>query len=691
MQAFIALKATWQNVRIKILHTTAKSAFVSKLPTRIIVVLDSYSNIISVGESSNEDQKMKDVPALSDSNVSKEAFYELLRDQIKAIVEDQTFWVTNLSNASAVIYHGLQSLEQFQKKPINWAGFYVTDPKEPNKLILGPFQGKIACTEIPFGKGVCGKAAQTMETQIVKDVHAFPGHIACDAASRSEIVVPLVVEGVIGVLDIDCEEPEGFSEEDRVGLEAVAKVIIESCVCLVLPSNPIKCIDEAKCESIQEEENVLRSLNIINQEAITDVSTITVGSTDEAEEEEDDENDDDDDDNYDDDDDAPIETFVRKVNSDESATGEDVILEQCLDTLGLSIMDEGGKKNSLKRRLRKVLKISTRASTPPTPPLTPCRSPSTPFPSQGRPTCTEQKYQTMTPVPLAKTYRNGTTAYSPQLNTKTICANNDEWIASSSISSCSSTLSAASFSTTADSCVSYATSHTAAYNTCPLPSVASSPPPLITPDIQPRPSCSSRFISAFQKFTSKKSSSISAKKNSNNALSDALQSRPAVKPMPTKSSTFTNKLKSTRMTRSLSSSSLVPNWSRRGKDTRRKSTANSAYSGRSKKPTKSILKHPQPLKHRNGSSDDLLPLFHVQQEQRLRIAQYKKKSISFAKVAAVCETYSKQDYDRSSDPDAVCTRLTAAMAQRIKEELNQYKLQEMQVHQQSRVNTHFFL
>ncbi|KAG0165877.1 hypothetical protein DFQ28_008175 [Apophysomyces sp. BC1034] len=174
---------------------------------------------------------MKDIPTLADSNVSKEAFYNLLREQVKALVEDQTFWVTNLSNASAIIYHSLRSLEHFQNKPINWAGFYVTDPKDPKKLILGPFQGQIACTEIPFGKGVCGTAAQTMETQIVKDVHAFPGHIACDAASMSEIVVPLVVEGrVVGVLDIDCEQPEGFDDQDRVGLEAVAKVIIESCV-----------------------------------------------------------------------------------------------------------------------------------------------------------------------------------------------------------------------------------------------------------------------------------------------------------------------------------------------------------------------------------------------------------------------------------------------------------------------------
>ncbi|RUP48298.1 GAF domain-like protein [Jimgerdemannia flammicorona] len=127
--------------------------------------------------------------------------------------------VTNLSNISALVYHGLQSLERAKTKPVNWAGFYFTDPKDPNTLILGPFQGKIACTVIPFGKGVCGAAAATKQTQLVRDVHAFPGHIACDSASNSEIVVPLVLPSgrVIGVLDIDNEAIEGFDEDDKVG------------------------------------------------------------------------------------------------------------------------------------------------------------------------------------------------------------------------------------------------------------------------------------------------------------------------------------------------------------------------------------------------------------------------------------------------------------------------------------------
>ncbi|KAI8338923.1 GAF domain-like protein [Chlamydoabsidia padenii] len=174
---------------------------------------------------------MKDIGTNTNPHLPKVEFYTDLAEQIKAITEDQTFWVTNLSNASAVIFHELNSLAHFQEKPINWAGFYITDPNNDQRLILGPFQGKVACTEIPFGKGVCGAAASTMETQLVRDVHEFPGHIACDSASNSEIVVPLVVNGkLIGVLDIDCQEKDGFGEEDKTGLETIAKIIINNCV-----------------------------------------------------------------------------------------------------------------------------------------------------------------------------------------------------------------------------------------------------------------------------------------------------------------------------------------------------------------------------------------------------------------------------------------------------------------------------
>ncbi|KAI9257756.1 GAF domain-like protein [Helicostylum pulchrum] len=173
---------------------------------------------------------MKDIQVNTDPTLSRKEFYSELLEQVQCICEDQTFWVTNLSNASTVIYHGLISLEHFQEKPINWCGFYITNPKNSQQLILGPFQGKVACTVIPFGKGVCGTAASSKEPQLVRDVHEFPGHIACDSASNSEVVIPLVKDGrVLGVLDIDCEKIEGFTQEDKDGLEAIASVIVKCC------------------------------------------------------------------------------------------------------------------------------------------------------------------------------------------------------------------------------------------------------------------------------------------------------------------------------------------------------------------------------------------------------------------------------------------------------------------------------
>ncbi|KAF9579848.1 hypothetical protein BGW38_003727, partial [Lunasporangiospora selenospora] len=129
---------------------------------------------------------------------TKEEFYADLESQVGALVDGQRNWVTNLANVSALIYHGLRAVTN---KPINWVGFYVLDQelqsRQPPKaaLILGPFQGKIACTNINFGRGVCGTAAAQAKTLLVKDVHKFPGHIACDAASQSEIVVPLILDG----------------------------------------------------------------------------------------------------------------------------------------------------------------------------------------------------------------------------------------------------------------------------------------------------------------------------------------------------------------------------------------------------------------------------------------------------------------------------------------------------------------
>src|SRR3954454_15023574 len=134
--------------------------------------------------------------------------YTLVQKQILALVEDEPNQVANLSNAAAL-------LNQFLDR-INWVGFYLMDGDE---LVLGPFQGLPACVRIPVGKGVCGTAVAQKATIVVEDVHAFPGHIACDAASNAEIVIPLIKnDEVIGVLDIDSPIKKRFSKEDQAGL-----------------------------------------------------------------------------------------------------------------------------------------------------------------------------------------------------------------------------------------------------------------------------------------------------------------------------------------------------------------------------------------------------------------------------------------------------------------------------------------
>ncbi len=148
----------------------------------------------------------------------KPALYALVCQQIAALTDGVPHLIANLANASAVLNEALTD--------INWVGFYLV---EEGRLVLGPFQGKTACIEIPCGRGVCGTAMATNETQLVYDVHQFPGHIACDSASNSEIVVPLRKDGaVVAVLDIDSPSIGRFDEADRVGLEQVAK-IIEGC------------------------------------------------------------------------------------------------------------------------------------------------------------------------------------------------------------------------------------------------------------------------------------------------------------------------------------------------------------------------------------------------------------------------------------------------------------------------------
>ncbi len=155
---------------------------------------------------------------LIDSHLPKPEIYRQLNASLAALLEGERNWIANLANAAALLYHTLPE--------INWAGFYLL-PEGSGELVLGPFQGKPACVRIAVGKGVCGTAAAARETQVVADVHAFPGHIACDAASRSEIVVTLIAEGeVIGVLDIDSPTVRRFDEEDQAGLQAFAVCLL---------------------------------------------------------------------------------------------------------------------------------------------------------------------------------------------------------------------------------------------------------------------------------------------------------------------------------------------------------------------------------------------------------------------------------------------------------------------------------
>ena len=141
--------------------------------------------------------------------------YKVLCKQISALTQDIPYPISNLANASALLWQELDRL--------NWAGFYLM---ENGILVLGPFQGKPACIEITVGKGVCGTAVAEQKTQLVPDVHQFPGHIACDSASNSEIVIPIYKNGeIFGVLDIDSPYLNRFTEEDRAGLEAFVRVL----------------------------------------------------------------------------------------------------------------------------------------------------------------------------------------------------------------------------------------------------------------------------------------------------------------------------------------------------------------------------------------------------------------------------------------------------------------------------------
>ncbi|MBL0374909.1 GAF domain-containing protein [Rhizobium sp. KVB221] len=149
----------------------------------------------------------------------KPAFYDELCAQLGALLDGELDPIANAANVSALIKELVPDL--------NWAGFYFL--RAPEELVLGPFQGKVACVRIAVGKGVCGAAVAERKSMLVADVHAFPGHIACDAASRSELVVPLIRDGaVFGVLDLDSPLPGRFDAEDQAGFERLAEIYVRA-------------------------------------------------------------------------------------------------------------------------------------------------------------------------------------------------------------------------------------------------------------------------------------------------------------------------------------------------------------------------------------------------------------------------------------------------------------------------------
>jgi L-methionine (R)-S-oxide reductase len=155
-------------------------------------------------------------PRIGARPADKRALYRELAAEIDALLRGERDPTANAANAAAVLYHGLERL--------NWAGFYFL---QRNELVLGPFQGRPACVRIPLGKGVCGTAAVERHAILVPDVEAFPGHIACDAASRSELVVPLLAgQSLLGVLDLDSPDLGRFDADDQAGCEAIAAILV---------------------------------------------------------------------------------------------------------------------------------------------------------------------------------------------------------------------------------------------------------------------------------------------------------------------------------------------------------------------------------------------------------------------------------------------------------------------------------
>ncbi|AGO13262.1 AaceriAFR115Wp [[Ashbya] aceris (nom. inval.)] len=147
-------------------------------------------------------------------------------ESYQALAEHQDNMVCNLANASSLLWYVYRNLNV----KVNWAGFYITEKDDPNMLLLGPFQGKVACQRIQFGRGVCGTAALTQEAQVVPDVSVFPDHIACDGDTKSEIVVPILQNNkTVAIMDLDCSEHDGFSDLDKKYLEKLALEISRTC------------------------------------------------------------------------------------------------------------------------------------------------------------------------------------------------------------------------------------------------------------------------------------------------------------------------------------------------------------------------------------------------------------------------------------------------------------------------------
>ena len=146
--------------------------------------------------------------------------YVMLQRQLQSLLEGETHWLANLANTSALLFTELHD--------VNWVGFYLSEGSE---LVLGPFQGKPACVRIPLGKGVCGTAAEQRKVIVVPDVHEFPGHIACDAASRSEVVVPMITPdgSLVGVLDVDSPVLNRLTDQDGRGLSAIVDTLMRAC------------------------------------------------------------------------------------------------------------------------------------------------------------------------------------------------------------------------------------------------------------------------------------------------------------------------------------------------------------------------------------------------------------------------------------------------------------------------------